>query len=287
MRQDRPSTTASVVAFARGVATLRGSRAPASDPFAKALVPPAAGALLRTLEPLGSKPLDLGLRLASAGLVDHIALRTAAIDRALTELLAGGPRQLVILGAGLDARAYRLPGVEEAVVFEVDHPATQRFKRERARTATPRARELRWVSVDFERERLEERLADEGHDASAPTVWLWEGVLPYLEPAATRATLEQIRARSAPGSSLAVTYGPSDDQPWLGLARPVHLAFRVLGEPLRGLMTRAELYGLLESAGWEVHGDEGPKEWRASFGWGIRALLVIEERLVVARAATG
>ncbi|MCZ7677432.1 MAG: class I SAM-dependent methyltransferase [Sandaracinaceae bacterium] len=140
MREDRPSTTASVVAFARAVATLRGSRAPACDPLAKSLVHPALGALLRALDPLGSRPLDLGLRLASAGLVDHIALRTAAIDRALTELLAGGPRQLVILGAGLDARAYRLPGVEEAVVFEVDHPATQRFKRERARTATPRAR---------------------------------------------------------------------------------------------------------------------------------------------------
>ncbi|MCZ7677433.1 MAG: hypothetical protein M5U28_01110 [Sandaracinaceae bacterium] len=53
------------------------------------------------------------------------------------------------------------------------------------------------------------------------------------------------------------------------------------------MMTREELYELLESTGWAVRGDTGPAEWRASFGWGIRALLVIEERLVVARAAAG
>lgn len=283
MREDRPSTTASVVAFARAVATLPRSRAPSSDPFAKSFVPPAVGALLRALEPLGSRPLDLALRVGSAGLVDHIALRTAAIDRALEEVLEDGPRQLVVLGAGLDSRAFRLRGVEDAIVFEVDHPATQRFKRERARTATPRAREHRYVAVDFEQERLARRLAEEGHDASAPTVWLWEGVLPYLEHAATRATLAEIRERSAKGSWLAVTYGSSDDQPWMQLARPVDLAFRILGEPLRGLMTQGEMHGMLESAGWSVESDTGPKEWRERYGWGIRALLIIEERLVVAR----
>src|SRR5690606_24779056 len=222
MRRDRPSTTASAVAFARAVATLPGSRAPSSDPLAKSLLHPGLGALLRALEPVAARTraLDLALRVGSAGLVDHLALRTAAIDAALEELLAAGPRQLVVLGAGLDARAYRLRGVEDAAVFEVDHPATQRFKRDRARSLRPRARELRWVAVDFERERLADRLAAEGHDASAPTVWLWEGVVQYLEPAATRATLEQIRARSARRSALALTYNPSHDQPWLALARP-------------------------------------------------------------------
>ncbi|HEY8430581.1 MAG TPA: SAM-dependent methyltransferase [Sandaracinaceae bacterium] len=286
MRRDRPSTTASAVAFARAVAALPGSRAPSSDPFAKALLHPALGVLLRALEPLAerTRAVDLALRVASVGLVDHLALRTAAIDAALEARLAAGLRQLVVLGAGLDARAYRLRGIEDAVVLEVDHPATQRFKRERARSLRPRARELRWVAVDFERERLADRLAAEGHDASAPTLWLWEGVLPYLAPAATAATLEQIRARSAPGSALVLTYGPSHDQPWLALAPPVHLAFRALGEPLRGLMTREELHGLLAAAGFRVESDTGTRDWRARYAWGIRPLLLIEERLVVARA---
>ncbi len=282
MRDDRPSTTASAVAFARAVATMRGSRAPVDDPVAKGLVHPALGALLRGLEPLSSRSLDLALRVGSGGLVDHVALRTAAIDRALTEILDGGPRQLVILGSGLDARAFRLRGVEDAIVFEVDHPATQRFKRERARTARPLARELRYVSVDFERESLGERLAQEGHDASAPTAWLWEGVVQYLEPSATGATLAQLRDRSAPGSALALTYSPRE-QPWLRLAGSVHLAFRALGEPLRGLVSRDELHAMLEETGWTLESDTGPADWRRAHGWGIRALLIVEERLAVAR----
>lgn len=285
MRQHRPSTTARAVAFARGIASLPGHGAPMSDPLAKTLVGPALGRVLRALEPVSARSgaLALALRFGSLGLVDHLALRTAAIDDALGSMLASGPRQLVILGAGLDARAFRLAALHDVIVFEVDHPATQRTKRERVRGVTPRAKEVRFVPVDFERERLEQRLHEAGHDASAPTAWLWEGVVPYLEPSATRATLTQIAARSAPGSALAVTYGTYYDRMWLSrIPSAVHLGFRVLGEPLRGLTTPAAFHPVLAESGWRVMEDTGPRDWRARYGWAIDALLTIEERLIVA-----
>ncbi len=283
MRRDRPSTTASAVAFARAVASLPArERAPSLDPIARKLLSPPLGLLLRGLEPLTARTrvLPLALRILSLGLVDHMALRTAAIDDVLREK---GPRQLVILGAGLDARAFRLRELSDIDVFEVDHPATQRFKRERVRGLSPCARSLRFVSVDFERERVDARLAEEGHDAEEPTLWVWEGVVPYLPLAATRSTLAQISARSAKGSRLVVSYVTNDDRLWMAqLARPVHAAFRLLGEPLAGIMSSASFHALLAETDWNVRAESGPRDWKARYGYAIDALLVIDERIVVA-----
>jgi methyltransferase (TIGR00027 family) len=286
MREDRPSITASAVAFARGVASLPGRSAPSHDPIAKELLRPPLGALLRGLEPISERTgaVALALRIASLGLVDHLALRTAAIDEVLNEACGGERTQLVILGAGLDARAYRLPVLSNVTVFEVDHPATQRFKRSRVRTLEPIARALRFVAVDFEHERLGARLEEEGHDSSIPTVWVWEGVVPYLPLSATRDTLTQIASRSAASSILAVTYVTNEDR-WLArLARPVHAAFRLLGEPLRGVTTRERFHELLAEAGWHVKEDTSPHDWHARYGYAIDALLTLGERLVVAES---
>ena len=153
----------------------------------------------------------------SLGLVEHLALRTLAIDRVVAASVAKGADQVVILGAGLDARAWRMDAMARAVVFEVDHPSTQRFKRERLGSRTSageRARaDVRFVEVDFERESLAARLAEAGHDVRRATTWIWEGVTPYLAPEATRATLAIVAVRSAPGSVLAVTYATPSMEP--------------------------------------------------------------------------
>jgi methyltransferase (TIGR00027 family) len=282
MREDRPSTTASAVAFARAVASLPVRRAaPSPDLVAKHMLRPALGALVSGLEILSPRApgLDLALRALSLGLVDHMALRTAAIDGVLERL---DVRQLVILGAGLDSRAYRLASLSRATVFEVDHPATQRFKRARVRDLPVVAGEVRFVSVDFEREGIDVRLEEEGHDASAPTVWIWEGVVPYLDPSATRATLARIAARSAPGSVLAVTY-VTKDRLWLErFKQPVKVAFEILGEPLRGVTTREDFRALLEEHGFRVTEDTSPHDWKSRYGWALSPLLTILERLAVA-----
>jgi len=247
------------------------------------MLPAPLGHALRALAPLSERTpaVRLALRVGSLGFVDHLGLRTAALDDAVTDAIAAGAKQLVVLGAGLDARAYRLAGLEDVVVFEVDHPATQRFKRERVARLTPRAKEVRFVAIDFERERIEERLAEEGHDPSAPTMWIWEGVVPYLEPAATRATLTSIAAISAPGSRLALTYVVDHRLLRAPLVRPIELAFRVLGEPLRSLTSQRELHAVLEDTRWRPIDDTGPHDWRRRYGWGIDALLLLEERLVL------
>src|SRR5262249_46565830 len=98
--------------------------------------------------------------------------RTIAVDEAVRE--ARSP-QLVILGAGLDGRAWRMRELAETTVFEVDHPDTQREKRSRIGTLAQAARDVRFVPVDFTRDSLDEALAAAGHDPARPTTWIWEG----------------------------------------------------------------------------------------------------------------
>jgi methyltransferase (TIGR00027 family) len=92
------------------------------------------------------------------------------------------------------------------VVYEVDHPASQQAKRARAAGLRMVAGEVRFVPVDFARDDLDDRLAQAGHDPAVPTLWIWEGVVPYLTGAEVRATLAVVAGRSAPASRLVVAY---------------------------------------------------------------------------------
>src|SRR4051812_9223839 len=166
MREGQPSFTASLVAAARGVG------APPADPLAVDLLPAYLSPWIRAA---GYAPAPV-LSLLSFGLTDHMALRTRAIDEALRQAvdgLHGELPQLVVLGAGLDARAYRLRDLASTVVFEVDLPETQAYKRARVEGRTPTAREVRFVGVDFETANLGDELARAGHDDGKPTFWIW------------------------------------------------------------------------------------------------------------------
>ena len=121
--------------------------------------------------------------------------RTLAIDEAIT---SDPPAQLVILGAGLDGRAWRLPGLSPTVVFEVDHPASQTDKRQRVGDRAPLARQLHFVAVDFTRDRLGDRLVAAGFGRELPTTWVWEGVVPYLTRREVSATVAAIDSASRP-----------------------------------------------------------------------------------------
>src|SRR5262249_31926837 len=145
-------------------------------------------------------------RRALKRMADLLALRTMAIDAAVRDAVAGGARQAVILGAGLDGRAFRMPELAGIDGFEGDHPATQAAKPAPAAAPPATARSLQFVAVDFERDALADRIAAAGHRPGEPTVWIWEGVVMYLRDEAVRATLAAIAARSAPGSTLVVQY---------------------------------------------------------------------------------
>lgn len=273
MRRGRPSFTAAAVAAARGLAGV--------DPLAPALVDGPLGWVVRAGR-AGMVPA-WALNLASAGLLDHIEMRTRAIDAALRDGVAAGATQLVILGAGLDARAWRLPVLSGVRVFEVDHPSTQTYKRARIGSRAPLALEVRFVPVDFQRDALAGALAAARHDPDAPTFWIWEGVTPYLSREATRATLGAVGARSAPGSRLAVTYGTPEATPLGPLAaRAALVGFGVVGEPILGLLSPEAMRGELAAVGLRVLDDASARDWAERHGGGARRLMLVDEHLAVA-----
>lgn len=275
MRDGRPSFTAAVVSAARGLASV--------DPMAVELLPAPFGAALHVATRASKRApwLLTACNAATLGLVDHLELRTRAIDLALR---TAGAEQVVILGAGLDARAWRMPELAGTTVFEVDHPETQRYKRKRIEARAPRAKEVRFVAVDFERERLGDALAAAGHRADAKTFWIWEGVTPYLFPDAIRATLGDVAARSTRESRLAVTYGtPSGMKIGGGAVRVAQLSFRAMGEPLRGLMSPNAMEAELDAAGFDVVDDTSPRDWREGDAPSRKRLLLVDEHLAVAQ----
>ncbi len=276
-----PSLTASCVALARGISY---DRLQIDEPT-RFLLPWPLRAGLRAFDRLG--PLEEGVRaaarLASLGLVDHASMRSRAIDEAILDAWRRGVRQLVVLGAGLDSRAYRLAPLRNGAVFEVDHPVTQRFKIRRARNRPPIARRV-FVPVDFERDSLDAALGDAGHDASADTVWVLEGVAMYLGYSALYATLEQARARSTDASELLMTYVEPHLAPRTRrYQRTIRWAFDVLGEPLNGLISTTSIHALAAEAGFEAEVDSDAEDWASRFGGSSTlARSVLVERLLVA-----
>lgn len=282
MRAGIPSVTALAVAVARGIGALPGEEGwSVADPVAHAFVP-LGGLVARAGRATArSERARYWASALSLGLCDHVSLRTAAIDEALDERL-GVVRQLVIVGAGLDARAWRIGGLAGVDVFEVDHPSTQRFKRARAGSRAPLSASHCYVSVDFERDSLDAQLDSVGHDKDRPSFWIWEGVTMYLQPEATRATLEVLSARSAPGSGLAMTYATPRMGTLPKVLHPViRRGFGVLGEPLRGLILPEDMQALAGQAGWEMKSDTGSRDWARSHRSDVQPRLVIDERLMV------
>lgn len=269
------------VAFGRGL----GTRGEAPDPLATELLPGPLAMALRAAKraPAPARALLRGL---TFGMVDHVCLRTAAIDAALEEAIVGGCTQLVILGAGLDARAWRVESLAGATVFEVDHPSTQQGKREAVQGLVPFAARVCFVAVDFETQRVAERLADEGHDATKPTAWIWEGVTPYLHPLAIATTLDDIGARSCTDSVLMMTYAIPKlvPLPIPGVAAITRVAFKGLGEALHGAMTPTEAADAAHRIGFELVRDGDARDWSAlAEGNATLARPFRGERLLVAR----
>lgn len=282
MRPGQVSLTAVAVAAARGLAL-------SPDATATELLPGPLGSALSQWQalPAWARSIRLAPRIVSAGLVDHLDLRTRAIDRELEEAVLSGARTLVILGAGFDGRAYRLPCLRDLDVFEVDHPDTSASKQARSGRLTSTARSVRHVAVDFDEMSVHEALEAHGHDASEPTVWIWEGVTPYLPAEATEITLRAIARRSAASSRLLMTYAVPK---LVGRSAPrlealVRQGFAWLGEPLRGAMSPQDASRRVQAHGFAPIRDSGQREWAGSrrFAFHLARPLRAERLLVSAR----
>lgn len=140
--------------------------------------------------------------------IDEMAVRTKFFDDYFVAAGEAGVRQAVILAAGLDSRAYRLPWADGTVVYEVDQPDVIEFK---TRTlsglgASPTA-ERRTVPIDL-REDWPSAMRTAGLDPDRPTAWCAEGLLIYLPPEAQDRLFDNIHALSAPGSTVATEFVP-------------------------------------------------------------------------------
>ncbi len=197
--------TATVVAMQRAIATRSGT-AGVKDLYAEPLVS-AVGVPTYIRHARGESgdraPVD-AVRMA-----DGIAARTRWFDEFVTDALAGGIRQFVILASGLDARAYRLPWPADAIVYELDQAEVITFKtRTLADLGAVPGAEHRPIAVDL-RDDWPAALRGAGYTTDRPTAWLAEGLLIYLPPAAQDRLLDNITELSAPGSRIATENTPT------------------------------------------------------------------------------
>jgi methyltransferase (TIGR00027 family) len=172
------------------------------DPYARAMIP---GGLSYYLSKL---VVTSGIyeRIAP-GATAFIAARERYIDDFLKACLAEGLDQVVILGAGYDTRAYRIPGIERTRVFEIDHPATQAVKLELLKKIfDPLPAHVTFLPLDFTTQTLEERLPASGYNPQAKTLFIWQGVTYFLDPQGVEGTLAFIAGHSGPGGLLIFDY---------------------------------------------------------------------------------
>ena len=256
MHEALPSKTALRVALRRAAHQLYDKKPLVfDDPLAVPILGPEFREELNRTPDADRRPFSAALR---AFMVVRARLAEDTLAQGVTEL---GVRQYLVLGAGLDTFAYRNPH-PQVRVFEVDHPATQAWKRERLQAACIAIPDnVTLVAVDFERQALAEELLAARFDTKIPTVTAWLGVAPYLTLEAFRDTTGLLGS-FAPGSAVVFDYSqPREVLPPVEKLMLDSLSSRVAqaGEPFRLFFTPDALEQELKLAGLEVIEDlDGP-----------------------------
>lgn len=270
MREGRASRTAELMAFFRAVESSRpaGERL-FHDPLAATFLSPALRCALLPCSLAAGRAAVVGIiERRWGGPLGSAVCRTRYIDDALGAAL-DAVGQVVVLGAGFDVRALRLPAIARTRVFEVDHPATQAVKRARlARVIANMPLHLTFVPVDFARDRVEDALARAGFTPSVPSAFVWEGVTNYLTAEAVDATIRAVVRASAPGSLLVFTYvhrGLIDGSVPFEGAQAGSQTVRRLGEPYTFCFVPAELPSYVAARGLALLEDVGAAEYRARY----------------------
>ena len=273
--------TESVGSTALGVAAARAAETESEnplihDPFARAFLE-AAGDTMWTLlaNPAMSAELtdlDQDMRAHMQVMVDFMAVRTAFFDEFFLNAAESGVRQVVILAAGLDARAWRLPWPDGTTVYELDQAKVLEFKSTtlQRRGAQPTSK-LVSIAVDL-RQDWPTALQQAGFDASQPTVWSAEGLLRYLPARAQDLLLERVDALSPSGSWLVVN-APSRSalDPDL-LVRRREQSQRMRAAAARVLDTEVPDVDDL----WYAEERTEPTDWLREHGWEASATTMAE-----------
>ncbi len=236
MDEALPSRTALRVALRRAAHQLYDSPVVFHDPIAVPILGETYAEELQRTRFHMEKPYSLAMRA-------FLVARSRSAEENLARAVANGVTQYVLLGAGLDTFGYRNPH-SQLRVFEVDHPATQMWKRDllmRSNLAIPA--NLSYVPVNFERQSLSAELEKSGFDMLAPAFFALLGVVPYLTLDAFRATVQFLSERPA-RSGVALDYGqPRHVLPPLEQLGRDSLAARVelAGEPFQLFFTPEEI----------------------------------------------
>jgi methyltransferase (TIGR00027 family) len=220
------------------------------------------------LAAVGAGDLDAVLRAHPS--YGTVIMRARYAEDALAAAVAGGVRQYVIVGAGLDSFALRRPSFAlDLEVFEIDHPATQELKIGRlAHCGIPLPPGLHLVAADLSETGVDAALATSSFRSDRPAFFSWLGVTPYLSREANLATLRAIASCAPAGSGLVFTY--IDQRVFDGEAEPgpmqeVRAALASAGEPWVSGFDPAKLAGDLRGAGLELVEDLGPEELLARY----------------------
>jgi methyltransferase (TIGR00027 family) len=267
--------TESVGATALGVASARAAETRSEnplirDPFAQVFLD-AAGDGVWNWHAAGQLPDEVveaepTLPLQMQAMVGYMASRTAFFDTFFLEATGAGIRQAVILAAGLDARSWRLPWPAGTTLYELDQPRVLDFKASTLAEhgAQPTCHRVP-VAVDL-RQDWPEALRQAGFDASAPSVWSAEGLMPYLPAAAQELLFDRMQELTAAGSRVAVeALGPTFLDPEFRAKRRERMdrirALMADTEPDREVPRTDEL--------WYFEEREDVGEWFGRHGWDV------------------
>jgi methyltransferase (TIGR00027 family) len=243
MDSGAPSETALGAAKLRAVHQILEYPHILQDPFALPILGPGAEVELRSALAQYQLPFARGMRAS-------MVLRSRYADDRFYDATRRGVRQYVVLGAGLDTFAYRNQYPEHMLkVFEVDHPATQKWKRARlAESSIAIPSSLRFAPLDFERQSLAEGLGRAGFRRDKPAFFSWLGVSMYLTESAVMDTLRFIAAL-APASEVVFDFIPASSSARSGLSPAAAYVAR-LGEPWITFFEPQALLGRLGQAGF-------------------------------------
>ena len=268
--------TESVGATALGVAAARAAETESenpliSDPFARVFLN-AAGEGMWTWFAAPDLPAEIAeaepdLKPRMRGMVDYMAARTSFFDQFFLDATRSGIRQVVILAAGLDSRAWRLPWPDGVTVYELDQPRVLEFKSStlRGTGAQPKCNLVN-VPVDL-RHDWPAALQQAGFDASAPSVWSAEGLLPFLPAAAQELLFERVQTLGTPGSRIAVEAPGPDFLDEAAIAKRRETMQRV-----RDLMAKLEPERDIPDVQdlWYFEEREDVDVWLRRHGWDVR-----------------
>ena len=213
----------------------------------------------------------------SQNMIDYQAVRTHFFDAYFADAAAAGIRQVVILAAGLDSRAYRLDWPTGTVVYEIDLPKVLEYKAETlaGHGAAPAA-DRRPVAVDL-RHDWPQALRDTGFDTTRPTAWLAEGLLPFLPGAAQEAMFTSIDMLSGSGSQVAMEiFGVDEEKRKEAEEKWAQLRAK---REARGEDTSFNPFDLW----FDDEGRPDCGDWFAAHGWTTRSVNARDEALRLGR----